>query len=188
MRKLILVVLIVVFGGMIGCSEVKTLFEHDMRPAVFDLHFTELSGKEITISDYAQEKKVILYFWNYQSVPCMDQLPTLAKFYVGEYLWKYSSDISIIAVHFHVDTDTNVVNAVWEAVIRSSLLVPVFLDTVNFLSEYYGVTALPTTLFLTADGIVVGKVVGTFDWRRKTVQEGMRKFVRGEPLNDYEWY
>ena len=110
----------------------------------------------VKLSDY-RGKPVVLSFWSSRCGPCQMEMPDFQKAYedLGE------------EIHFIM---VNVTDGSWDTVDSASAFIaennytfPVFYDTDISAASAYGVSSLPTTYFIDAEGNGVAYGMGAMD-------------------------
>ena len=121
-----------------------------------DFTVYDLNGNPVKLSDY-RGKPVVLNFWSSRCGPCQMEMPDFQKAYedLGE-------EIYFIMV--------NVTDGSWDTVDSASAFIaennytfPVFYDTDISAASAYGVSSLPTTYFIDAEGNGVAYGMGAMD-------------------------
>jgi len=122
-----------------------------------DFTFYHADGSEAKLSDYFG-KPMVLNFWSSNCGPCRSEMPDFQRAYeeLGD------------AVNFVM---VNVTDGYWDTVDSASSYVaeegftfPVFYDTDNHAAYTYGITGLPTTFFLSAEGNLVAGRSGAMNY------------------------
>ena len=122
-----------------------------------DFTFYHLDGSAANLSDYFG-KPMVLNFWSSNCGPCRSEMPDFQRAYeeLGD------------AVNFVM---VNVTDGYWDTVDSASSYVaeegftfPVFYDTDNHAAYTYGITGLPTTFFLSAEGNLVAGRSGAMNY------------------------
>ena len=122
-----------------------------------DFTFYHLDGSEAKLSDYFG-KPMVLNFWSSNCGPCRSEMPDFQRAYeeLGD------------AVNFVM---VNVTDGYWDTVDSASSYVaeegftfPVFYDTDNHAAYTYGITGLPTTFFLSAEGNLIAGRSGAMNY------------------------
>ena len=121
-----------------------------------DFTVYDLNGNPVKLSDY-RGKPVVLNFWSSRCGPCQMEMPDFQKAYedLGE------------EIHFIM---VNVTDGSWDTVDSASAFIaennytfPVFYDTDISAASAYGVSSLPTTYFIDAEGNGVAYGMGAMD-------------------------
>lgn len=121
-----------------------------------DFTVYDLNGNPVKLSDY-RGKPVVLNFWSSRCGPCQMEMPDFQEAYedLGE------------EIHFIM---VNVTDGSWDTVDSASAFIaennytfPVFYDTDISAASAYGVSSLPTTYFIDAEGNGVAYGMGAMD-------------------------
>ncbi len=117
-----------------------------------DFALTTLNGESITLHDL-RGQAVVLNLWATWCPPCRAEMPTLQKVY-DEYR---THGLIVLAVNA---TDQDRREDVIAFVRANKLTFPVLLDERGDVGRLYLVRSLPTTFFISADGVIREVVVG----------------------------
>jgi len=121
-----------------------------------DFTVYDRDGNPVNLSDY-RGKPVVLNFWSSRCGPCQMEMPDFQEAYedLGE------------EIHFLM---VNVTDGSWDTVDSASAFIaennytfPVFYDTDISAASAYGVSSLPTTYFIDAEGNGVAYGMGAMD-------------------------
>lgn len=122
-----------------------------------DFTFYHLDGSEAKLSDYFG-KPMVLNFWSSNCGPCRSEMPDFQRAYE-----ELGDVVNFVMV--------NVTDGYWDTVDSASSYVaeegftfPVFYDTDNHAAYTYGITGLPTTFFLSAEGNLVAGRSGAMNY------------------------
>ena len=108
----------------------------------------DADGKEKTLADLCQGKKYIMIdFWATWCVPCRQEMPNVKEQY-AKYAAKGFEVIGISEDRSKPTMD--------EYVQKEGIKWPVFRDQTK-IASLYGVTMIPTTFIINAEGVVVAK-------------------------------
>ena len=117
-----------------------------------EISLRTFDGEEISLSDY-RGKPVIVNFWASWCPPCRAEMPALEKTYV-EYRDK---DLVILGINgLYQDSRQAVAKFTGDY----GLSFPILADEQGMASKAYQVSALPTTFFIDANGIIQDIVIG----------------------------
>ena len=122
----------------------------------FDLPWFNVA-KPLSLADLAG-RLVILDFWTFCCINCMQVLPTLRR--VEE---TFPDDVVVIGVHspkFEAEREPANLKA---AIARYEIHHPVVHDPAMIIWQHYGVRAWPTLVFISPDGYVIGHAAGEPD-------------------------
>jgi peroxiredoxin len=117
-----------------------------------DFTLKALDGEPITLSELSG-KPVVINFWATWCPPCEKELPVLERAFTNQ-----QGRINYLAIS--VEETENTVRPFAE---ERGLTLPILLDIDGTVVDKYGVKALPTTLFVDADGVIVNQHFGELD-------------------------
>ena len=143
----------------------KVITSGDRAP---DFRLTSTDGRSIGLADL-RGKVVMVHFWATWCPTCVEELPTLAKFY--EEL--KGGDFEMLAVSVDEGGPAEV-NAFLR---KNGLSIPVFLDPGGSVSRQYGTYKLPETYIVDRRGEVRYKLIGSRDWRDPEALRVMRELI-----------
>lgn len=122
----------------------------------FDLPWFNVPSR-LSLADLAG-RLVILDFWTFCCINCMQVLPTLRR--VEE---AFPEDVVVIGVHspkFAAERESDKLKA---AIARYDIRHPVVHDPAMIIWQHYGVRAWPTLVFISPEGYVIGHAAGEPD-------------------------
>ena len=134
------------------------------RIAAPDFTVQDAEGNDIKLSDMAG-KPVVLNFWASWCPPCKSEMPEFNKVF-GE----VGSDVHFMMVDA-VDGGRETKAKGSAYVEQEGFAFPVYYDMEQDASTQYGIRAIPTTLFIDADGYIAGGVEGAID--EETLRRGI---------------
>jgi peroxiredoxin len=143
----------------------KIIASGDLAP---DFRLPSTDGRSIGLADL-RGKVVMVHFWATWCPPCVEELPTLAKFY--EEL--KGGDFEMLAVSVD-EGGSAAVNAFLR---KNGLNLPVLLDPGGSVSGLYGTYKFPETYIVDRKGEVRYKVIGPRDWRDPEALRVMRELI-----------
>ncbi len=156
MRKLLILILTCVLTGIIfaGCSEKNSASNAAEKFPTFAT--VDLKGNEVTNKIFAQKKITVVNIWGTFCPPCIGEMPEL-----GEWARNMPADAQIIGLICDVrgKDDAQTIDA------AKKILTEANADFVNLLpneqvAEYLQkVEFVPTTIFVDAQGNIVGEAV-----------------------------
>jgi peroxiredoxin len=111
-----------------------------------------LAGQPVTLADL-KGKPAVINFWATWCPPCEKELPAFEAAF-----GRYQSEVNFLAVS--VEEPVDVVKSFVE---ERNLTLPVLLDSSGNVVNEYDVKALPTTIFIDANGVIVKRHLGELD-------------------------
>ncbi len=145
-------------------AEHKIIGVGDRAPEV---RLQSVDGKTISLADY-RGKVVLVHFWATWCPPCVEEIPTLERFYQQV----PGADIEVLAVS--VDDSADVLKAFLD---KNKVHFPVLHDPSRRTAGSYGTLKFPETYLVGRDGMVRHKVVGPMDWSAPTNVEAVRSLL-----------
>ena len=125
-----------------------------------DFSFPDLEGKTVSLSDY-KGKLVLLNIWATWCKPCVDEMPSIEKLYNN---FK-DNDFEVLAV----SVDTQGEKVVDPFMKLHNLSFKVLLDTEGTIKNIYRTTGIPESFIIDKNGVILEKVIGSFDWSSSKV-------------------
>lgn len=119
-----------------------------------DFNFTDAAGNVVRLSDFIGQK-VIVNIWASWCGPCKSEMPVFQNFYDN-----YGGEYKVIMLNLTgSDTKADADNFVR----GGGYTFPVYYDSYGAADRAYTITAVPTTLFVNADGSLAKKHIGTIN-------------------------
>jgi len=109
-----------------------------------------LAGPPVTLAQLSG-KPAIINFWATWCPPCIQELPALDQAFAAR-----RGQINFLAIN--VKEDSRTVQAFAQ---NQSLHLPVAIDVDGAVTNWFQVRGLPTTIFLNANGVIVGRHLGS---------------------------
>ncbi|AJY76905.1 TlpA family protein disulfide reductase [Paenibacillus beijingensis] len=129
------------------------------EPSAGDFALQTLEGDLIKLSDFAG-KTVLVNFWASWCKPCSLEMPELIS------LAEAQPDLAVLAVNLtHTETS---LDDVADFARRFNMPFPVLIDESGSIAARYGITSYPTTLVVSADGMLTETIAGQTE--RKTLE------------------
>ena len=143
-----------------GCHSERVILERGAAAPAFSLQ--SLKHGEI---NFPQPNRVtVIRFWADWCPYCLGEMKDIEPVYRE----MKDKGLEILAINVAQDKKT-----VTDFVAKIGISYPVLLDTDGSVSRRYGVVGLPTTIFVDAQGRVLGKILGEADvaiFRQKVLQ------------------
>jgi peroxiredoxin len=152
---------------MFSCTrnaEHKIIGVGDRAPEV---RLQSVDGKTMSLADY-RGKVVLVHFWATWCPPCVEEVPTLERFYQQV----FGTDIEVLAIS--VDESDEVLKAFLD---KNKVHFPVLRDPGRSAAGSYGTLKFPETYVVGRDGMVRYKVIGPMDWSMRTNMEIVRSLL-----------
>ena len=129
-----------------------------------DFTVYDLEGNPHKLSDF-EGKPVILNFWASWCGPCKSEMPEFQKFYET-----YGDQIHFVMVNL-TDGGQETVETASSYIAQGGYTFPVYYDTELEGAYQYGVTGVPVTYFIDAQGMMKGRAQGALSEAR--LQQGV---------------
>ncbi len=174
----IFILIAAVVIGMLGESDKPR--EKQPRPNIGeparDFTYPDLTGQNITLSDYFGKKVVLVNVWATWCTECKRELPTVQSMYE-----KFGGDnFEVLAVSI----DAAGAKAIKPFMQQLGLKFPALQDTTGSIQLLYGTTGVPETFVIDKQGKVAFVEIGAGDWRepdkQALIQGLMEEEVRRE--------
>lgn len=126
-----------------------------------DVEFTDQNGNKIALEDF-RGKTILLNFFATWCGPCVQEMPDLQSLY--EEYGENQEDLVVLGVANPSDDTPRAADETSEVIAdflkQKNVTYPVLMDTQGLLFGAYNISAFPTTIMITDDGLVFGQVVG----------------------------
>lgn len=138
--------------------------EENQKTKAPDFTVLDMDGNSVKLSDLLG-KPIVLNFWASWCSPCKGEMPEFNEVYeeVGE-------DITFMMVDL-VDGQRETKETGAQYIKKQGFSFPVYFDTKQDAAYTYGITSIPTTLFIDKDGYIVTGAQGPID--AKTLKKGI---------------
>ena len=134
--------------------------------AVPDFTILDMDGNEVKLSDFFG-KPIVLNFWASWCPPCKAELPDFE-----EACKRYEGKVTFLMVNL-TDGKRETVEVAKEYVASQGYTFPVYFDTKYEAAYVYGVSSIPTTYFINADGSLEARATGMISAAR--LEEGISR-------------
>ena len=134
---------------------VASAYALDNGSKVPNFTLTDLSGKNVSLSDY-KGKVVVLNFWASWCPPCKAEMP---EFNEMDREFKKSGDTVLLAINM-TDGRRETKKKVETFISEQKYKMRVLLDSEGKASNIFDIRYLPTTYVIDAEGTVTGQLVG----------------------------
>lgn len=122
----------------------------------FQLVSEDETTKDVSIDDFAG-RPTLLHFWATWCKPCVSELPEL-----DEYAGQHGNQMNIVVIVSDLKAKKDEIIKFYKD--KGFSHIKIYMDeNKDFLREI-GIKALPTTIFVTSDGLEIGRALGTIDW------------------------
>ena len=133
------------------------------RPAP-DFTVVDAQGNEIRLSDFLG-KPVVVNFWASWCGPCKSEMPAFQQ------AWEqYGDRVQFLMVNM-TDGSRETLGTAQDFLATQEYTFPVYFDTMQEAAIAYGVTSIPTTCFISAQGGLVARISGALSLR--TLEKGL---------------
>lgn len=129
-----------------------------------DFTVYDIDGKEVHLSDYIG-KPVVLNFWASWCGPCKMEIPDFEEAYK-----KQGDTVQFLLVNM-TDGARETIDTASEYIESQGYTLPVCYDTQSDAAQTYGVSSIPVTYFIDAQGGAIAQAVGAIDG--DTLQKGI---------------
>lgn len=163
--SILLVSLAIVFAGVVWVTNRPTPPTNELKSSEQTISVSPMIGyrvppfslpsfpdsKPISLADY-QGKPLLINIWASWCPPCQAETPDLVKAYA-----KYGDKVQFIGVNLISQDSLPDVTAFIQ---NYGINYPIALDTKGIVAQQYQAMAIPTSLFVNRQGIIVDRVVG----------------------------
>jgi len=136
-----------------------------------DFTVVDYDGNEVKLSDLFG-KPIVLNFWASWCPPCKSEMPEFHKVYE-----EMGDEVTFVMVDL-VDGSRETVEKGKAYVEEQGFLFPVYFDTEGEAGAAYGISSIPTTIFINEDGFIVNGTQGAMD--EEALRLGISGITEGE--------
>jgi thiol-disulfide isomerase/thioredoxin len=129
------------------------------------------TNNEISLSQFIG-KPVVLNFWASWCPPCKDEMPDFNK------VFEESGDEIVFMMVNLTDGVRETKEKSLQYVADEGFAFPIFFDTKGEAANIYGITSIPTTIFIDKDGYIVAAAQGAIN--ESTLRRGIGMIYWGE--------
>lgn len=124
-----------------------------IKTKAIDFKLNDLNGKELSLSDL-KGKKVFINFWATWCPSCKAEMPEIEK------LYQETKDSNLVIIAVEIGEPLSTVKSFIDS---NKYSFKVLLDSDQNVATKYGISAIPTSYFIDAEGNIVSKNVGAMD-------------------------
>lgn len=152
-------------------SEEKKEENREMVPA-YAFELKDQFGKVHKLEDY-KGKVIFLNFWATWCGPCRNEMPEIQKLYEEYAALGEDADVAVIGVAAPGLGREGTTEEITAFMKENGYSYPVLMDETGEMSQWYGISAFPTTYMIDKDGNLYGYVTGqlTEDIMRDIIQQ-----------------
>lgn len=129
-----------------------------------DFEFLGEQGHALKLSDFAGTP-IVLNFWASWCPPCRMEKPHFQRAFE-----QYGDDVAFIVLN--VDEPMDTVRAYMD---EEGFTFPVYFDVLHEGSEAFGVTGVPETVFIDADGFITSRFLGAINF--DTIEHALEEIL-----------
>lgn len=141
------------------------------KQAAPDFTVLDAQGNEVKLSDF-KGKPVVLNFWASWCPPCKGEMPHFDEVYADE------KDNVVFMMVDMVDGQRETQEKGQQYINDQGYSLPVYFDNQQQAAAAYGITSIPTTVFIDIDGNIVTGYQGAID--KETLLDGIKSIKEGK--------
>lgn len=133
--------------------------------------FKGANGRRLSLSDF-RGQVVLLNIWATWCGPCRDEMPSLDRLQALH----RDDGLAVLAVSVDGEGTTPVRRFYATSGIRN---LPLYVDSERSTQSAFGARAIPTTVLIDRNGMVVGSMTGATDWDSPAALALVRRYLDG---------
>ena len=141
-----------------GAAPAKPPENENGMPLMLDFTLSAADGGEVTLSDF-EGRQVVLYFWATWCPACVQGMPD--KQALHEWMLENEFPGEVWAVNL-IDGIRETRETCDAFIERNGLTMPVLYEETGELSAWLGITAIPATVVVDAEGYIKGGALGSW--------------------------
>lgn len=171
--------------GVAGVVLVAWLGRESYRPVITgsvapDFRMEEMSGGEVALSDFKDQRVVLVNVWATWCAPCLQEMPSMQRLYES----LEGEDFEILAVSVDApfgesDVGGRAGGDLEEFSDRLGLTFPILRNPSGDIQRLYQTTGVPETFIVGRDGVIYKKVAGPTEWDATENEELIRRLLAG---------
>ncbi len=132
-----------------------------------DFALQDLKGKTWKLSDL-KGKVVFINFWATWCPPCREEMPSM------EALHRDMADKPFQILTILSNDEPKMADTFAR---KNGYTFPILVDRDGAVSATYGITGVPETFIVNADGLLLRKFIGPYDWNSKYAKDMIRGYL-----------
>jgi peroxiredoxin len=162
-------VLLVLSFLLYGCGtdEAQGPLKAELNKPAPDFTLVDLQGNTWKLSDL-KGNVVFINFWATWCSPCIEEMPSMQKLYLG--MQKAPFKMLAILNNDRPEYAQNLTT-------RMSITFPILIDPDSKVATQYGLTGVPETFIVDAQGILREKFIGPRNWNSQGAMQMLRNYL-----------
>jgi len=150
-------------------SEENTSTDAKSLPKASDFMVHNIDREEVTLSEHFG-KPIVVNFWASWCPPCREEMPDFEAVYQD-----LGDQVTFMMVNL-VDGTRETIESGTTYIAEGGYTFPIYFDVRQEAAYAYAITSIPTTLFINAEGVIVGSAIGAID--EETLKKGIAMIVQ----------